>query len=80
MRKKISVGVVGVAAVLVGWVGLVPHGASSQALSCPSALGAGCGVVDPVIGAACYSDLPPVPTILFITISSEGRVVSCPDL
>ncbi len=80
MRKKLAVGAVGVAAVVMGWVGLAGHGASAQALSCPSALGAACGIVDPAIGTVCYSPLPQLPTIEFITISSSGRLVNCPQL
>jgi hypothetical protein len=63
-----------------GWVGLAGHGGTAQALSCPSALGAACGVIDPAIGTVCYSPLPQVPTIEFITIQSSGRLLNCPDI
>lgn len=80
MRKKLAVGVVGVGAAIVGWVGFAAQGSSAQALSCPSALGGACGVVNPVISTLCYQPLPQVGTIDFITIQTNGRPLPCPDL
>jgi hypothetical protein len=68
------------AAAALAPIGLGSAG-STQALSCPTALGAACGPVDLVVGTVCGSGLPTLPSAPGITIEPDGGpVVNCGQL
>ena len=80
MRKKLILGGVAVGAFVLGSFASGSSGPATQALACPSALGPACGPVDLVIATACYTDVPDIPTVAFVTVDLEGRPVACPEL
>lgn len=79
MRKKFGFALVAVGAFTAALAGLGgDRGTVAEAPTCPSALGAACGPVGLVIGTACYTPLPEIPTMGPVTINiDETRIVSC---
>lgn len=78
MRKRVLAPLVGVGALAFAWAGL-GGGSSSQAITCPTS-GPACAVVASAYGTVCFSSWPEVGTIQFITIQTNGQVLSCPEL
>jgi hypothetical protein len=81
MRRKLLIGGLGVLAAVLVPSGL-GTGESLQALDCPGAgLDSACAAANLVVGTACYTPLPAVGTIGFVTIDVEGGApLQCPTV